>query len=67
MLSVLLLAGASVGFVAFSNSRFGMKGFSASPVIYLLSVLCIMAYAVIKRMEKKWIETDFWIFCVRMQ
>ncbi len=53
MLSVLLLAGASVGFVAFSNSRFGMKGFSASPVIYLLSVLCIMAYAVIKRMEKK--------------
>ena len=49
----LLLAGAGLGFVAFSNHSFGRKGFSASPVIYLLAVLAAAACAVIKIMEKK--------------
>ncbi len=53
MIFSLLLTGGSLGFVGFSNSRFGLKGFLASPVVYLLVVLAAMAYIVIKWMEKK--------------
>lgn len=53
MIFTVLLAGASIGFVFFSNRIFGIKGFSASPVIYLLAVLSIAGYIAVKLMERR--------------
>lgn len=51
MLFEVILTGATVGYVIFSNSKFGMKGFSASPIVYILFILSILSYLVIKTME----------------
>lgn len=42
---------ATIGYGIFSNSRFGMRGFVISPVVYILLVLAFLAYLVIKVME----------------
>lgn len=49
----ILLAAASQGFVFFANATYGMKGFLASPVIYLVAALSALSYGMIKRMEKR--------------
>ena len=51
MIFEIILTGAVVGYVIFSNSKFGIRGFMASPVVYILFVLAILAYLVIKVME----------------
>lgn len=51
MLFEVILTGATIGYVIFSNSKFGMKGFQASPVVYILLILSILSYLVIKMME----------------
>lgn len=53
MLLTLTLTAASLGFVAYANSVFGMKGFASSPVIITELVLALAAYLVIKRMEAR--------------
>lgn len=51
MLFEVILTGATFGYVIFSNSKFGMKGFSASPIVYILLILSVLSYLVIKIME----------------
>lgn len=51
MLFEVILTGAVAGYVSFSNSRFGMKGFSAAPVVYILFVLSVFSYLAVKLME----------------
>lgn len=53
MIFTALLTGASIGFVAFANWIFGMKGFAGSPMMYLLVLLSIASYVVIKVMERR--------------
>lgn len=50
--SILTIASA-IGFVVFSNSKFGMKGFSLSPIVYVLLVISIIGFAIIKIMQKE--------------
>lgn len=51
MLFEVILTGATIGYVIFSNSKFGMKGFSASPIVYILLVLSLISYLAIKILE----------------
>lgn len=53
MLFEIVLTGATIGYVIFSNSKFGMKGFAASPIVYLLLILSIVSYLAIKIMESE--------------
>lgn len=49
----LLLVIGSYGFVLFANRLSGMRGYAASPVLWLTAVLSLGAYAVIKVMERR--------------
>lgn len=49
----LLLAGATLGFTAFANRQAGIRGYTASPAVWLTGVLSLGSYAVIKVMERK--------------
>ena len=51
MLFEVILTAATIGYVIFSNSKFGMKGFSTAPIVYILLVLSVLAYLAIKIME----------------
>lgn len=51
MLFEMATAAATIGYGIFSNSRFGMRGFVISPVVYILFVLALLAYLAIKVME----------------
>ena len=51
MLFQMILAGATFGYVAFSNSKFGMKGFQASAVVYITFIISLLSYLAIKVME----------------
>lgn len=51
MLFEIILTGAAIGYVIFSNSKFGMKGFQASPIVYILLILSILSYLAIKMLE----------------
>ena len=51
MLFEVILTGATIGYVIFSNSKFGMKGFAASPIVYILFILSLLSYLAIKIME----------------
>lgn len=51
MLFNIIVAVAAIGFVIFSNGRFGMKGFSLSPIVYILLVLNIVGFALVKKMQ----------------
>lgn len=44
---------ATIGWGIFANAKVGMKGFSVSPIAYVLLVLAILSYAAIKVMEAK--------------
>lgn len=51
MLFEMILTIATIGYVAFSNNKFGMKGFSVSPIVYILLILSFLSYLLIKVME----------------
>lgn len=51
MLFGMITTVATLGYVSFSNSKFKMAGFAASPVVYILFILCLLSYLVIKIME----------------
>ena len=51
MLFEVILTGATIGYVIFSNGKFGMKGFAASPIVYILLILSLLSYLAIKVME----------------
>lgn len=51
MLFEIILTGAAIGYVIFSNSKFGMKGFAASPIVYILFILSVISYLAVKVME----------------
>lgn len=51
MLFQMILGGATFGYVAFSNSKFGMKGFQASWVVYITFLISLLSYVAIKVME----------------
>ena len=51
MLFEVILTGATIGYVIFSNGKFGMKGFVASPIVYILLILSLLSYLAIKIME----------------
>ena len=51
MLFEVILTGATIGYVIFSNGKFGMKGFAASPIVYILLILSLLSYLAIKIME----------------
>lgn len=53
MVFSILLFLAVLGYVVFSNSKFGMTGFALSLKVYIIPVLAITAYAIIKKMEAK--------------
>lgn len=42
---------AAIGYVFFCNSRFGMTGFGASPVLYLLVILELIGYITVKMVQ----------------
>lgn len=46
-----ITAAAVLGYVAFSNNKFGMKGFRASVLVYAVLVLAMLSYINIKIME----------------
>ncbi|MCD7725031.1 MAG: ABC transporter permease subunit [Clostridiales bacterium] len=51
MLFEVILAGATIGYVVFANRKFGMKGFQTSPMVYILLMISLFSYLVIKLME----------------
>lgn len=51
MLFEMITTAATIGYGIFSNSKFGMKGFVISPIVYILFVLALLSYLVIKVME----------------
>lgn len=51
MLFNLVLTVATIGFVIFSNSKFGMTGFSLSLIAYVVLILNIAGFAVVKKMQ----------------
>ena len=51
MLFEMILTAATIGFVVYSNGKFGMKGFAASPIVYILLILSIISYLAIKILE----------------
>lgn len=51
MIFEMILTAATVGYVIFSNGKFGMRGFSASPVVYILFALSFLSCLAIKIME----------------
>lgn len=51
MLFQAILAVATIGYAIFSNSKFGMKGFQASFIVYILLILSVLSYLAIKIME----------------
>lgn len=51
MIFEMITTAATIGYGIFSNSKFGMKGFVISPVVYILFVLALLSYLVIKLME----------------
>lgn len=51
MLFEIILTGATIGFVIFSNSKFGMKGFSTAPIVYIMLILSVISYLAVKIME----------------
>lgn len=53
MIFEIILTAAAIGYVVFSNVKFGMKGFSASPIVYLLLILSVFSYLAIKVLEAK--------------
>lgn len=53
MLFGMIVTAATVGYAVFSNAKFGMRGFSASPIVYILLILSVLSFVVIKRMEKE--------------
>lgn len=51
MLFEMVTTAATIGYGIFSNSRFEMKGFVVSPIVYILFVLALVSYLTIKVME----------------
>ena len=51
MLLEVITAIAAFGYVGFSNSKFGMKGFQASVLVYFVLILSLLSYISIKIME----------------
>lgn len=51
MLFEIILTVATIGYVIFSNAKFGMRGFATAPIVYILLVLSVFAYLAIKIME----------------
>ncbi len=51
MIFQMMLAGAAFGYTVFANSKFGMRGFQASPVVYIVFVLSLLSYLAVKVME----------------
>lgn len=41
----------AIAFVIFSNSKFGMKGFALSPVIFLVLVVSIAGFVIVKKLQ----------------
>lgn len=52
MVFVMIAAAASVIYMIFSNSRFGMTGFSLSPVVYILLIIGVIGFGVLKCMQR---------------
>ncbi len=51
MLFQIILIAVTIGFVIFSNSKFGMTGFILSPIVYLLLIFNIAGFAIVKKMQ----------------
>ena len=52
MVFVMLATAVSVIYTVFSNSKFGMTGFSLSPVVYMLLILSVIGFGVLKYIQK---------------
>ncbi len=52
MVFAISTTGASIGFVIFSNAKFGMTGFALSPIVYVLLAASIFGFCVVKMMQK---------------
>ncbi len=53
MLFSFVLSMGSIGYISFTNSKFGITGFALSPIVYLIGILSCMAYAIITIVEVK--------------
>lgn len=51
MVFEIILTGATIGYVIYSNSKFGMKGFSTAPIVYILLIVSALSYLAVKIME----------------
>ncbi len=49
----MIVTAATIGFAAYGNVKAGMTGFAASPLVYLLFLLALVAYLAIKVMERE--------------
>lgn len=64
MIFSILVTVASVAFMIFSNSKFGMTGLVLNPVPYIILVISIVGFVVVKKMQLKeralYHEHGFW-------
>lgn len=51
MIFEIIMTLATFGYVIFSNGKFGMRGFQASPVVYIVFILSLLSYPAVKLME----------------
>lgn len=51
MVFEMIMTVATAGYVIFANGKFGMRGFQASPIVYLLLLLSLISYLAIKVLE----------------
>lgn len=64
MLFNIILSLACIGFLFFANSKFGMTGFTLSPVVWVVLVISIAGFALVKKMQlaerEKYHEHGLW-------
>ena len=52
MVFIMIATTAAVIYTVFSNSKFGMKGFALSPAVFLLLIISVIGFCVLKCMQK---------------
>lgn len=52
MLFAIIVSIVSIVFIAFANKKVGVTGFSLSPIVYLILVMNLIGFVIVKKMQK---------------